>query len=82
MCELAGIHREACRKQVSHRPLLSYVLTGELNQLAKALTAEEEQERAKDRSYWAPLKSELEQLGTESSRSDNASHREPQGTLV
>ena len=47
---------------LSTRPLLNHALTENLSALRSALHNEEEQIRAIDRAYWAPLKKELEEL--------------------
>jgi hypothetical protein len=44
------------------RPLLLLAVSGQLDHLREALSAEEQAERQQDRAYWQPLKAELEQL--------------------
>jgi hypothetical protein len=44
------------------RPLLHAAIQGEVTRLEEALAAEERTERAVDKAYWAPLKSELERM--------------------
>ena len=46
----------------SQRPLLLLAKSGQLDPLREALLAEEQTERQHDRTYWQPLKAELEQL--------------------
>lgn len=60
---------EAARKNSSvaeqlavKRPLLRHALAGDSSKLEKALAAEEQTEREKDRHYWLPLKKTLEKL--------------------
>ena len=47
---------------VSTRPLLVHGALGEMEELERALTAEESAERERDRRYWLPLRAELEKL--------------------
>ncbi len=44
------------------RPLLLLAQSGQLDPLREALSAEEQTERQHDRTYWQPLKAELERL--------------------
>jgi len=44
------------------RPLLLLAKSGQLDPLREALSAEEQTERQHDRTYWQPLKAELERL--------------------
>ena len=46
----------------NQRPLLRLAASGVSRELSEALTAEENVERERDRLYWQPLKTELEQL--------------------
>ena len=48
------------RSQVACRPLLQLAITGDIEPLREALDAEVRAEQANDRTYWAPLKAELE----------------------
>jgi hypothetical protein len=59
---LARSHPSLAAKFVSERPLLRAALHGEESVLEDALYAEERAERLADRTYWEPLKRELEQL--------------------
>jgi len=52
----------AARRLTSRRPLLHRALAGDARALQVALRREEELERALDRSYWKPLKAELQSL--------------------
>jgi len=62
LMEVAGAGVEAARAASAARPLLTHALAGEASALAAALRAEENQEREADRTYWAPLRLELEEL--------------------
>ncbi|MBI2501830.1 MAG: hypothetical protein HYW07_01185 [Candidatus Latescibacteria bacterium] len=57
---LAEKYPEFTREAARRRPLLSEALAGDAASLARMLREEEDQERALDRQYWAPLKEELE----------------------
>ncbi len=59
---VATRNRALANKMRSKRPLLRLALAGELKKLGAALVAEESAEREKDRRYWLPLRTELEQL--------------------
>lgn len=50
---------QQCSKE---RPLLRYAVLKDNNRLLSSLLEEEDMERLKDRSYWTPLRKELEQL--------------------
>ncbi len=61
LVEVAQRFHEQCERLVEDRPLLA--LTGhKLDELAEAIKQEEFRERDADRSYWAPLRKELERL--------------------
>jgi hypothetical protein len=62
LVEVAQRHTLLCRRLVSKRPLLSHAAPGKLEELERALTAEESAERERDRQYWLPLRAELEKL--------------------
>ena len=47
---------------VSTRPLLAHAALGKMEELERALMAEESVERERDRQYWLPLRAELEKL--------------------
>jgi len=49
-------------KLAAERPLLSHAGAGDEHALGSALRTEEEREREADRSYWEPLRRELEEL--------------------
>jgi hypothetical protein len=55
-------HAALCRRLASKRPLLSLAASGQMEELERALLVEESIERDHDRSYWLPLKAELEKL--------------------
>lgn len=50
------------RELLAFRPLLGFARPDAAERLAEALRAEEDAERALDRAYWAPLRTELEAL--------------------
>ncbi|MFM7207191.1 MAG: hypothetical protein ACKO4T_11060 [Planctomycetaceae bacterium] len=62
LIEVVGAGVEAARAASAERPLLTHALAGDATALAAALRAEEDQEREADRTYWAPLRLELEEL--------------------
>jgi hypothetical protein len=62
LMELAILYPEARHDAALLRPLLDLAGPGNDEQLASALHEEEKRERDADRSYWLPLKKELEQL--------------------
>jgi hypothetical protein len=62
LLDLARRHTTACRRLIPARTLLSYAALGKTAELEQALTAEESAERERDRSYWLPLRAELEKL--------------------
>jgi len=62
LMELAGRHAALCRRLVSKRPLLVHAVPGRMKRLERALLAEESLERERDRTYWRPLRAELEKL--------------------
>ncbi len=45
---------------VNSRPLLKHALNSHFTMLESQLTEEEEQEKQRDRNYWAPLRKEIE----------------------
>ena len=55
---------EARAMQVA-RPLLACAITGDMDPLRAALDAEVRAEQARDRTYWEPLKREMEQFRRE-----------------
>ena len=62
LIEVAAAHPELARSEANTRPSVRVALSGALDDVGDALEAEEQEERRKDREYWAPLKRELEQL--------------------
>lgn len=62
LIEVARAAPDVCRAVIATRPLLAHALSGDVAALASALRVEEDQERAIDRAYWAPLRRELERL--------------------
>jgi glutaminyl-tRNA synthetase len=62
LVELAASYPEAWQTQRQTRLLLALAVPGREGDLERALQDEEQQERAKDRAYWEPLKKELEQM--------------------
>jgi TPP-dependent indolepyruvate ferredoxin oxidoreductase alpha subunit len=62
LVEVAQRHNLLCRRLVSTRPLLAHAVLEKLEELERALMAEESAERERDRQYWVPLRAELEKL--------------------
>jgi hypothetical protein len=62
LMELAKRFPDAVRTAIPHRPLLAEASATNPTALRRALADEQEMEREADRSYWEPLKRELEQL--------------------
>ena len=62
LMELGNTRSPLCHELAPARPLLRAVLSGTLDEVARALTDEEQRERAADRIYWQPLKQELQRL--------------------
>jgi hypothetical protein len=59
---LAAAHPATCKAMEATRPLLRSALARDERALRASLRNEEEEERERDRQYWAPLKRELEIL--------------------
>jgi hypothetical protein len=59
---LATCHASVCRRLMPMRPALVPALTGNMSGLEQALMDEERFERERDKSYWLPLRRELEIL--------------------
>ena len=59
-----AVHRwpQLAEQAAQQRPLLLLAQSGQLDPLREALSAEEQTERQHDRTYWQPLKEELERL--------------------
>ena len=62
LVEVAQRHTLLRRELISKRPLLAHAALGKMEELDRELTAEESAERERDRSYWLPLRAELEKL--------------------
>jgi hypothetical protein len=58
--ELARRHPVLARKIAPRRPALRAAMKGDASKTAALLRKEEDAERARDRRYWAPLRTELE----------------------
>jgi len=76
LVEVAQRQDVLCRRLAWTRPLLAKAAIGRLDELERALMAEEAIERARDRAYWAPLRAQLAKLrharrGAESSLTGN-----------
>ena len=65
LVELCGRFPERSRVLAEDRPLLKLASEGMLDDLRTALDAEVRAEQALDRSYWEPLRKELEQFRRE-----------------
>lgn len=61
LMELARDHRDKLKRLLAERPLLALARDGREAALTAALAEEENRERLVDRTYWDPLKRELEQ---------------------
>jgi len=62
LIEAASANREAANRIGFERPAVQAALRKNHPDVARALEEEEHEERRKDRSYWEPLKRELEEL--------------------
>jgi hypothetical protein len=62
LLEFAQLYPELARRLLPKRSLLAMALLGNLEALERALLEEELEERQRDRSYWLPLKKEIEAL--------------------
>ena len=62
LVEAVRSYAELARELSNERPLLLLARPDQMRELADALAVEETAERERDRSYWQPLKAELEQL--------------------
>jgi hypothetical protein len=62
LIEAATRWPDETRQQISTRPLLEHALTRDESSLESALSAEEQEERLRDKEYWLPLKKELEAM--------------------
>lgn len=62
LIECALAFPEEARQAAATRPAVAAAVTGDEDAIAEALAAEEATERERDRTYWNPLKAELEAL--------------------
>jgi len=62
LVEIAARYAEAAQAAAKGRPLLVEAIAADRKALRHALANEQEAEREGDRSYWEPLKREMEQL--------------------
>jgi hypothetical protein len=62
LIEVARSHVVLCRRLVPKRPLLDEAASGMMRRLEKGLRDEETAERERDKSYWLPLRRELEAM--------------------
>jgi hypothetical protein len=62
LMELARRHPAPCRQLAKRRSLLTHASKGNIDDLDRALQAEEAAERQRDKEYWKPLRLELERL--------------------
>lgn len=62
LIEVAQAHPSLCRKLAEQRSCLRLAEAADEEALGQALLAEEHLERAQDRQYWMPLKTELQEL--------------------
>lgn len=62
LIDVARSATTVCESLLHARPLLQHAVAGSEELLKAALHVEEDAEREADRHYWAPLKSEHEQL--------------------
>jgi hypothetical protein len=68
LIDVAGSATDVSAALVAERPLLAAALAGDTAGVEAGLAAEEAREREADRSYWAPLRQELERLRLERRR--------------
>jgi hypothetical protein len=61
LIEFAQLYPELSGRLLPKRSLLAMALSGNLEALERALLEEELAERQRDRSYWLPLKKEIEE---------------------
>jgi hypothetical protein len=62
LLEIAANAPAVVDQEIEHRPLLRRLRPGDRTALEKALLEEQEEERARDREYWRPLRAELEAM--------------------
>ncbi len=70
--------RSTARRCIAKHPLLAHALASDAAALAAALATEEQQERDIDRTYWKPLREELERLRRQRTPRSHRSKREEQ----
>jgi hypothetical protein len=73
LIEIARAHPGICRRSVSQRPLLEHAARGEVSALERGLHDEETLERDRDRTYWKPLRKQLEELRRQALRKSRRS---------
>lgn len=69
LVELAKKYPQIARECISERPLLSFAVTSDIEQLKTKLDQEEINYRQRDIEYWGPLRNELEMLRHQKSKS-------------
>jgi hypothetical protein len=62
LVQLARSYPQRATENAKHRPLLLHALSEDTRSIEAALEEEQKHEMEKDRSYWQPLRRELEQL--------------------
>lgn len=62
LTEVARTNAASCQRLVAARPLLAHAAADDAAGLERALFAEETAEREQDKTYWLPLRRELEKL--------------------
>ena len=62
LIEVAQAKPASCLRLLGLRPLLAHAASGDAAALERALRAEEDAERDRDRQYWLPLRRELQDL--------------------
>jgi len=68
LIQVAKDYRKLCERFARKRPLLHFALQADHEALEAALRDEESLERQADRSYWQPLRAELEEIRRTRSR--------------
>jgi hypothetical protein len=62
LVECAAAFPDEARIAAERRPAVEWAAQGDLDQVERELHAEQMRERAADRTFWAPLRAELETL--------------------
>lgn len=62
LVECVGTFAALAARVVAERPAIEHAMQGDIPAVERALSQEQDHERALDRAYWAPLREELEQL--------------------